>query len=85
MTATPQPKEDETRAVKSDTMCNLEDAEQTLSGNQVHPDAAQKIVQDYRERQANGEGEKFEEKLQILKTRLKKGSIRRLRKLKRKN
>ena len=82
MPTEPQSKdEDETRTVKSETLCNLEDAEATLSGY-VHPDAAQKLVHDFREQQVNGGGEEFDEKLSSLRRRLKNGSKLRLRKRK---
>lgn len=71
----PQPTDDntKTRTIKSETLCDLERAEQTLSG-MVSPDAAQKIVHDYREKQANGAGEEYDEKLAKLQRRIKKGS-----------
>ena len=74
MPAAPQPAEDKKN--KSETLCDLEKAEETLSGlyGTVNPDLAQKVVHEYRENQANGAGEDYDEKLEKLKRRIKKGS-----------
>lgn len=80
----PRPAEQNDRKVaKSVTLVELEKAQETLSGA-CHPDEAQRVVHEFREKQENGAAKDFDDQVASLRHRLKNGSKLRLKRKRKK-